>query len=59
MENFEFKVDKSLSGMRIGISLGENELAEKVNEIIDEVVDSGQYEQWYKEYAEYAKQLGL
>lgn len=59
VEDFEFKVDKSLSGMRIGISLGENELAEKINEIIDEVVDSGQYEQWYKEYAEYAKQLGL
>ncbi|NLN48055.1 MAG: transporter substrate-binding domain-containing protein [Clostridiales bacterium] len=59
VDDFEFKVDKALSGTRIGITLGENELAEKINEIIDDVVDSGQYEQWYKEYAEYAKQLGL
>ena len=59
VENFEFKVDKSLSGTRIGIPLGEDELAEKINEIIDEVVKSGQYEQWYKEYTEYAKKLGL
>lgn len=59
VENFEFQVDKSLSGTRIGIPLGEDELAEKINEIIDEVVKSGQYEQWYKEYTEYAKKLGL
>lgn len=59
VENFEFQVDKSLSGTRIGIPLGEEELAEKINEIIDEVIKSGQYEQWYKEYTEYAKKLGL
>ncbi len=59
VENFEFKVDESLGGMRIGMALGENELAEKINEIIEKVVSTGQYEQWYKEYAEYAKKLGL
>ena len=59
VENFEFEVDKSLDGTRIGIPLSEDELAEKINEIIDEVVKSGQYEQWYKEYTEYAKKLGL
>lgn len=59
VENFEFQVDKSLSGTRIGIPLGEEELAEKINEIIDEVIKSGQYEQWYKKYTEYAKKLGL
>ena len=59
VENFEFQVDKSLSGTKIGIPLGEEELAEKINEIIDEVIKSGQYEQWYKEYTEYAKKLGL
>lgn len=59
VENFEFEVDKELSGTRIGIPLGEGELEEKINEIIDEVVSSGQYEQWYEEYTEYAKKLGL
>lgn len=59
VENFEFEVDKELSGTRIGMPLGEDELAEKINEIIDEVVSSGQYEQWYEEYTEYAKKLGL
>jgi polar amino acid transport system substrate-binding protein len=59
VENFEFKEDKSLDGTRIGIPLSEDALAEKINEIIDEVVSSGQYEQWYKEYTEYAKKLGL
>lgn len=59
VEDFEFKVDKSLDGTRIGIPLGEDKLEEKINEIIDEVVSSGQYEQWYKEYTEYAKKLGL
>lgn len=59
VENFEFYVDKELSGTRIGIPLGEEELAGKISEIIDEVVNSGQYEEWYKEYTEYAKKLGL
>lgn len=59
VENFEFTVDKKLSGTRIGLPLGEDELAEKINEIIDEVVSSGQYDRWYDEYTEYAKKLGL
>lgn len=59
VEGFEFSVDKELGGTRIGIPSGEDELAEKINELIDEVVSSGQYEQWYEEYTEYAKKLGL
>ena len=59
VEDFEFTVDKKLSGVRVGIPSGENELAEKINELIDEVVSSGQYEKWHEEYTEYAKQLGL
>ena len=59
VEGFEFTVDKELGGTRIGIPSGEDELAEKINELIDEVVSSGQYEQWYEEYTEYAKKLGL
>ena len=59
VEGFEFTVDKELGGTRIGIPSGEDELAEKINGLIDEVVSSGQYEQWYEEYTEYAKKLGL
>ncbi|GAA0369101.1 transporter substrate-binding domain-containing protein [Alkalibacterium iburiense] len=59
VEDFEFEVDDELGGTRIGMSLGEEELAEKINTIIDDVVSSGIYEEWYEEYAEYAKSLGL
>ena len=59
VEGFEFTVDKELGGTRIGIPSGEDELAEKINGLIDEVVSSGQYEQWYEEYTDYAKKLGL
>lgn len=59
VEDFEFTVDKELNGIRVGIPSGENELAEKINELVDEVVTLGQYEKWHEEYTEYAKQLGL
>lgn len=59
VEDFEFEVDESVSGTRIGITLGEDELTEEINKIIDEVVSAGLYEKWYMEYTEYAKQLGL
>lgn len=59
VEDFEFVVDESVSGNRIGIPKGEEELTEKVNEIIDEVVGSGIFEEWHTEYTEYAKNLGL
>ena len=44
---------------RIGIKKGEDELTDAVNTIIDEVVKSGIYAQWYDEYSEYAAGLGL
>jgi len=59
VENFKFKEDKETGGNRIGIQKGEDELTAKINEIIDEVVDSGQYEKWHEEYAKYASELGL
>lgn len=57
--DFSFVVDESTSGTRIGITKGETKLLDKINEIIDEVVESGQYVEWYEEYTEYAKGLGL
>lgn len=59
VENFEFEVDESVDGTRIGMPLGEDKLTEEVNKIIDEVVSRGIFEEWYMEYTEYAKNLGL
>lgn len=59
VENFEFKVDEIMDGTRIGIPLGEDELTNEINKIVDEVVSTGIYEKWYSEYTEYAKKLGL
>lgn len=56
---FQFVVDEETQGTRIGIPKGEKELTDKVNEIIDEVTEKGLYADWYKEYKEYARSLGL
>lgn len=58
-KGFKFKVDESTSGNRIGIPKGETELTSKINEIIDEVVKSGDFEKWHAEYTTYAKNLGI
>ena len=58
-DGFRFAVDKETDGTRIGIPKGEKELTDKINEIVDELVESGQYKAWYDEYEEYAKSLGI
>lgn len=59
VEDFEFQVDKETQGTRVGIPKGEDELTEEINKIIDEMLADGSFEAWYKEYTEYAKNLGL
>lgn len=59
VNGFKFASDESMEGTRIGIRKGEDELTQAVNDIIDEVVESGVYAQWYDEYSEYARSLGL
>ncbi len=59
VEGFRFYVDPATSGTRVGIPKDETELTNKINEIIDEVTAKGLYDQWYTQYAEYAKQLGI
>jgi len=59
VENFEFYMDESTSGTRIGMPKGEDELTDEINRIIDEVIESGEFDQWHKEFTEYAKSLGL
>lgn len=56
---FRFVEDKTTQGTRIGIPLGEDELTEFVNQCIEELLDSGKTVQWFEEYAEYARKLGL
>ena len=57
--DFSFAVDESTQGTRIGMPKGEVELRDRVNEILAEVVESGIYDQWYEEYQDYARSLGL
>lgn len=57
--DFYFTVDPETSGTRIGITKGETKLRDAVNEIIDELVASGQYDEWYSEAKDYAKSLGI
>lgn len=56
---FKFAEDESTQGTRVGIPKGEEELTGKINEIIDELIESGQYDKWYAEYSEYARSLGI
>ena len=59
LPDFYFTVDLNTQGTRIGLPLGEDELTDRVNEIIDKVIEQDLYNQWYEEYKEYAKKLGL
>ena len=59
VNGFKFEENKEWGGTRIGMKKGEDELTDAINAIIDEVVASGVYAQWYDQYAAYAKSLGL
>lgn len=59
VEDFRFEEYEEYAGIRIGIPKNEPELTQRINDIIDELVESGQYNQWYDEYQEYARSLGL
>ncbi len=56
---FRFAIDESTQGTRVGIPLGETELTDFVNQCIDELLAEGKTNQWYEEYSEYARSLGL
>ncbi len=55
----DFEVDEELQGSRICMEKGETELLNAVNDIIDGVLESGIYEEWYEEYSELAASLGV
>lgn len=54
-----FPVSDEYAGERVGAPKGETELIEVVNGVIEELNESGQYNEWYDEYAEYAGTLGI
>lgn len=51
--------DSSQEGVVVAVPLGEGELLDKVNEIIDDVVAQGIYNEWFAEAKEQAAALGL
>lgn len=57
--DFRFVEDESTKGTRIGVAKGETELMAEVNRIIAEVREEGLYDQWYEEYTDYARSLGI
>ena len=59
LEGFYFTIDETYGGTRIGAPKGETELIEFVNEILAEINESGQYEEWFEEASEYAASLGI
>lgn len=59
LPDFYFAIDLDTQGTRIGIPAGEDELTDRINEIIDLVLEQNLYVQWYGEYSDYAKTLGL
>lgn len=59
VEPFTFYVDPSTAGTRVGIPKGEDELAAEINRMIADLLESGEYEQWYQDAVAYAKELGL
>ena len=55
----EFRFDYDTEGQRVLVPKGEDELLERINEIIAEVNESGIYAQWLEESTELATSLGL
>lgn len=54
-----FHVEDQMDGDRVAGKKGELQLMYFVNGVIDELLASGQYEQWFKDYQAYAASLGM
>ena len=54
-----FTMDEQFQGDRVAAKKGAYQLMDFVNGVIDELLASGQYEQWYEEYEAYAKSIGM
>ncbi len=54
-----FEMPDQYLGDRVAAFKGETDLIAFVNGVIDELLASGQYAQWFEEYSDYARKLGL
>ena len=54
-----FALEEQFEGDRIAARKGEGQLIAFINGVIDEVLASGQYMEWYEEAAARASTLGL
>ena len=59
VENLGFGMAEECRGDRIAARKGENQLIAFVNDIIRDVVESGEYERWYRQHALNADWLGI
>ena len=57
--DFKFDMNEEYLGTRCGVQKGDTEFMDLVNEVIDEMLESGVYEKWYDEYSVYAGTLGI
>ena len=58
--DFKFDTDPQMSATVVAMPLdGTESLMDVVNEVIADVVETGQYEEWEAYYKEYAKTLGV
>ncbi len=54
-----FPIEEQYEGDRVAAEKGEIPLICFVNGVIDEVLESGKYQEWYDKYEKYATELGL
>ena len=59
VDDLHFKLEEQFEGDRIAAKKGELQLIYFVNGVIDELLETGQYSEWFAEYSEYAAGLGL
>lgn len=55
----DYYFDYESPGNVVAVQKGEDELLEAINEVIDEVMEKGLYQQWFDESMELATSLGL
>ena len=59
VQDFKFTIDPEKDGVLVAMAKGEDELTDRINDIIDEFRETGLYKQWNDEYKAYAKKLGI
>lgn len=59
MPGLRFQLDEAFDGDRVAGKKGELQMMYFINGIIDELLQSGQYREWYERYAARAAELGM